>query len=443
MNPAALESFLTFLRFPSISTDPDRREDVLACATWLNTWLNENGLQSALHPTAGHPIVLARNRHQPGRRTVLIYGHYDVQPVDPLDLWITPPFAPRIADGLVFARGAADNKGQIFSHLLGITETLKEVGDLPVNLLVLIEGEEEIGSIHLEEFLLTHRNELACDVIAISDTGMIAPGVPTFTYGLRGIAALEVRVTGPATDLHSGIYGGAVANPATVLARLVASLHHPDGRVAVPGFYDEVIPLEPWEREAWARLPFGDAQILTATGSPAIAGEAGFTTTERLWGRPTAEVNGLASGFQGVGTKTVLPSLAMAKLTFRLVPGQTPRVILEQVSAHLRSLCPPGVSLELLGGHSGEPYATDPHSSDGQAAQRALQEVFPDNDLAIIREGGSIPIVNTFKRILGADTLLLGLALPDSRMHAPNENFPLAHLDAGCRLNRALLVQLA
>jgi len=213
--------------------------------------------------------------------------------------------------------------------------------------------------------------------------------------------------------------------------------------VAVPGFYDEVIPLEPWEREAWARLPFGDAQILTATGSPAIAGEVGFTTTERLWGRPTAEVNGLSSGFQGVGTKTVLPSLAMAKLTFRLVPGQTPSVILEQVSAHLRSLCPPGVSLELLGGHSGEPYATDPHSSDGQAAQRALQEVFPDNDLAIIREGGSIPIVNTFKRILGADTLLLGLALPDSRMHAPNENFPLAHLDAGCRLNRALLVQLA
>jgi acetylornithine deacetylase/succinyl-diaminopimelate desuccinylase-like protein len=344
---------------------------------------------------------------------------------------------------VVFARGAADNKGQIFAHVAGIAETLRETGGLPVNLIVLVEGEEEIGSAHLEEFLTAHREELRCDVIAISDTGMLAPGVPTFTYGLRGIAAIELRVTGPATDLHSGIYGGVVANPATALARLVASLHDAAGRVAVPGFYDEVTPLETWEREAWARLPFGDAEILAVTGAPALFGEAGYTSLERVWARPTAEVNGLGGGFQGTGTKTVLPREAFAKLTFRLVPRQQPAVVLEKVRAHLRAACPPGVRLEITAGHSGEPYATDPNSPDGRAAQRALQRAFPGRDVALIREGGSIPIVNTFKRVLGVETMLLGLALPDSKMHAPNENFPLANFEAGIRLNRALLEELS
>jgi len=443
MHADHVEHLLAFLRFPSISTDPTHAPDVAACAEWVAARLAGSGLKATVHPTAGHPLVVARNVHQPGRRTVLIYGHYDVQPVDPLELWASPPFAPRIADGKVFARGAADNKGQILAHILGIGETLRATGALPVNLIVLVEGEEEIGSTHLEEFLVTHRDELRCDVIAISDTGMLAPDVPTFTYGLRGIAALEMRVTGPATDLHSGIYGGAVANPATVLARLVASLHDTAGRVAVPGFYDDVVPLETWEREAWARLPFGDAEILAVTGAPALFGEAGYTSLERVWARPTAEVNGLGGGFQGIGTKTVLPREALAKLTFRLVPGQQPAAVLEKVCAHLRAVCPPGVKLEITCGHSGEPYATDPNSPDGRAAQRALQRAFPGREVALIREGGSIPIVNTFKRVLGVETLLLGLALPDSRMHAPNENFPLANFEAGIRMNRALLEELS
>ncbi len=442
MNQDHVEELLNFLRFPSISTDLERRADVAACAAWLAAKLGNIGLRAELHPTAGHPIVVARNAHREGLRTVLIYGHYDVQPVDPVELWTSPPFEPRIADGVVFARGATDNKGQILAHILGVGETLVERGKLPVNLIFLIEGEEEIGSAHLEEFLAAHREELRCDVIAVSDTGMIAPGVPTFTYGLRGIGAMEIKVSGPATDLHSGIFGGAVANPATILARLIASLHDETGRVAVPGFYDGVAELEEWEREAWARLPVGDAEIQKLTGVPELAGEPGFTAIERIWARPTAEVNGLGGGFQGAGTKTVIAREAFAKLTFRLVPDQQPDVVMEKVRAHLQAKCPPSVRLEITGGHAAQPYATDPHSPDGVAAQRALRRTF-GSEVALIREGGSIPIVNTFKSILGVETLLLGLALPDCRAHAPDENFPLENFFAGIRLNRALLEELA
>ncbi len=443
MSDPRLAEYLEFLRFPSISTDPQRKSDVAACAGWLERKLTGMGLVTRVVPTAGHPIVLAKNRHQPGRRTVMIYGHYDVQPVDPVELWTSPPFEPRIEKEIVFARGAADNKGQIFAHILGLEEALREKGELPINLVLLIEGEEEVGSAHLEEFLLAHREDLRCDVIAISDTGMIAKGYPTFTYGLRGIGALELKVTGPASDLHSGIYGGAVANPATAVARLVASLHDTQGRVAVPGFYDDVAPLADWERAAWAKLPFGDADLLKVTGAPELFGEAGYSSLERVWARPTAEVNGIGGGFQGVGTKTVLPQKAFAKLTFRLVPHQRPDDVMAKVKAHLQAHCPPGVRLEISGGHAGEPYVTDPNSADGQAAQRALRRAFPGKEIALIREGGSIPIVNTFKKVLGVETLLLGLALPDCRAHAPDENFPLANFFGGIGLNRALLEELA
>jgi acetylornithine deacetylase/succinyl-diaminopimelate desuccinylase-like protein len=443
MSDPRLAEYFEFLRFPSISTDPERVKDVAACAAWLERKLTGMGLETQVVPTAGHSIVLAKNRHVPGRRTVMIYGHYDVQPVDPVDLWTSPPFEPRVEGGIAFARGAADNKGQIFAHVLGVEEALREKGELPVNLIFLIEGEEEVGSAHLEEFLHTHRQELKCDVIAISDTGMIAPGVPTFTYGLRGIGALELKVRGARSDLHSGIYGGAVANPATAVARLVASLHDERGRVAVPGFYDDVAPLQDWERAAWAKLPFGDADILRITGAPELFGEAGYSTLERTWARPTAEVNGIGGGFQGVGTKTVLPREAFAKLTFRLVPHQRPNDVMAKVKAHLEKHRPPGVTLEISGGHAGEPYVTDPQSSDGIAAQRALQRAFPGKDIALIREGGSIPIVNTFKRVLDVETLLLGLAMPDCRAHAPDENFPLENFFGGIRLNRALLEELA
>jgi acetylornithine deacetylase/succinyl-diaminopimelate desuccinylase-like protein len=443
MNQRAIDEYFRFLRFPSISTDPAHAGDVAACAAWLGAKLTSIGLRTQIHPTARHPIVLARSEHRAGRPTVMIYGHYDVQPVDPLELWTTPPFEPRLENGVVFARGATDNKGQIFAHILGVEESLREGGELPVNLIFLIEGEEEIGSANLETFLHDHREELRCDLIAISDTGMVARGVPTFTYGLRGIVALEVRVSGPASDLHSGIYGGAVANPATALARMNPTLHAREGRVAEPGFYAGIPPLQNWEREAWAKLPLSDAEILSITGSPSLTGEAGFSTLERIWARPTIEVNGMASGFQGPGSKTIIPREAFVKLTCRLVPDQEPTAVVEKVKAHLVAHTPPGIRVTFHGGHGGEPYVTDPHSAFGQAAQRALKSAFPGAEVALIREGGSIPIVNTFRKVLGVETLLLGLALPDCRAHAPDENFPLENFFAGVRLNRALLQELA
>jgi acetylornithine deacetylase/succinyl-diaminopimelate desuccinylase-like protein len=443
MRASHLEDFYTFLRFPSISTDDDYSEKLNECAHWLVKKLNDIGLTAELVPTPGHPVVWARNKHQKDRRTVLIYGHYDVQPPDPLDLWESPPFEPVLKDGYVFARGATDNKGQILSHILGVQETIEQHGDLPVNLHFVIEGEEEIGSGNLGNFLSQNREALKCDVVVVSDTGMIARGVPTLGYGLRGITALEVKVIGPKIDLHSGVFGGAVANPVTALARLLATLHDRDGHVAIPGFYEQVNPLEDWEREAWKKLPLdADKEILKETGAPSLFGEAGYSTLERLWARPTAEINGIGGGYQGMGTKTVIASHAMAKLTFRLVPNQTGEEILELAKQHLRKNLPPGVTLELTEGHSGPWYLTDPHSAQSQAAQRALRKAF-NADVAVIREGGSIPIVSEFRNILGVETLLLGLALPDCRAHSPNENFPLENLDAGIRMNKAVLQELA
>ena len=440
---APISDLCEFLRFPSISTDPSHKQDVAACADWLQRKLSAIGLESRVCPTPGHPVVLARNQHQPGLKTVLIYGHYDVQPVDPLSLWQHNPFDPQIRDGRILARGATDNKGQILAHILGVAETLKKDGKLPVNLIFLIEGEEEIGSPNLATFLEQHRDELACDMVAISDTGMIEPGRGTLTYGLRGIACMEVRLTGPDKDLHSGIYGGAVANPLTVLSRLLATLHDPSGKVAVAGFYDRVKPLEDWERKAWKKLPYDAPAIQKLTGSPELSTEAGYTPLECTWGRPTAELNGIFGGYQGEGSKTVIPSTATAKLSFRLVPDQKPGEILELVSRHLKKHCPPSVHLELIDQHSGSVYVTDPHSAFGLAAQKALREAFPGKETALVREGGSIPIVADLKRILGADSLLLGLALPDARIHSPNENFPVENFEGGIRLNQALLREIA
>jgi acetylornithine deacetylase/succinyl-diaminopimelate desuccinylase-like protein len=443
-DPSSIETLLAFLRFPSVSTDPARKKDVAACADWVATRLKNMGLATTVHPTPGHPVVTARNHHQPGRRTVLIYGHYDVQPADPLELWHHDPFEPHIENGIVTARGATDNKGQILSHILGVEKTLAEKGDLPVNLIFLIEGEEEIGSPSLPDFLRQHRESLACDVVAISDTGMIGRGVPTLTYGLRGISCIEITLTGPDKDLHSGIYGGAVANPITELARLLATLHDSEGRIAIAGFYDAVKPLEDWERKAWSKLPLKDSHLLELSGSPLPHGEPGFTGIERTWGRPTAELNGITGGYQGEGSKTVLPSKASAKLSFRLVPGQNPDKVHQLVEAHLRKHCPPTVHLKVDIGHSGAPYAVDPHAGFGKAAQNALRKTFAGAEPALIREGGSIPIVTDgFREILGVNTLLLGLALPDSRCHSPNENFPLENFAAGMVLNRHLLEEIA
>ena len=438
-----LDQLFSFLRFPSISTDSRHADDVRACATWLRDKLAAIGLTAELHETARHPVVVARNAHVPGRRNVLVYGHYDVQPVDPLNLWTSDPFQPEIRDGRIWARGATDNKGQMFAHVLGVEETLRQHRELPVNLIFLFEGEEEIGSPNLARFLLDNRAALRCDVVAVSDTGMVAPGVPTLGYGLRGITCCEATLRGPKGDLHSGLFGGAVANPATAVARLVASLHTSDGRVAIDGFYDFVRPLENWEREMWAGIPgVGDADFLTVTGSPGLFGESGYTATERVWARPTAEVNGIGGGYQGEGSKTVLPAEAFVKLSFRLVPDQDPQDIMRLVTRHLEAHCPPGVTIEIHSGHDGKPYLTDPNSPFGIAAQAALRAAFHANPV-LIREGGSVPIVQTFREILGADTLLLGLALSDAQIHAPNENFPVENFEAGIRLNQALLTELA
>lgn len=437
----ALDDLLTCLRFASVSTDSKHNDDTRACAQWLVAKLQSMGLTTQLHETPGHPVIVAKNKHLAGRRTVLLYGHYDVQPVEPLSEWLSPPFEPTIRAGRIYCRGATDNKGQLIAHVSGMAETLAQHNDLPVNLTILFEGEEEIGSPNLKPFLEAHRQELACDVVAISDTGMVAEGVGTFTYGLRGISCMEVKVHGPSIDLHSGIFGGAVANPATMAARLVSTLHDAEGRVQIDGFYDGVQPLQEWERKSWADLGDGAAETLALTGVPALFGESGYTERECRWARPTAEVNGIGGGYQGEGSKTVIPREAFFKLSFRLVPDQNAERILDLAEAHLRAHAPRTVRLEIKRGHTGSAYLMNPNSALGQAAQRALKTTF-GGKVALIREGGSIPIVQAFKDVLSADTLLLGLALPDCQAHAPNENFPIANLEAGIRLNQALLREL-
>lgn len=439
-----LEELKAFLRFPSISTQPEHAPDLDSCAEWLREKLSSIGLTAAVYSTPGSPVVVAHSAHNPAKRTVLIYGHYDVQPAEPLANWTTPPFEPRVEGGRIYARGAADNKGQILAHILGVAKTLREQGELPVNVIFLIEGEEEIGSPNLADFLQEHREELSCDLVAISDTAMAPGNKPALTYALRGIAAMELIVRGPARDLHSGLFGGAVANPAAVVCRLIASLHDAKGRVRIPGFYDAVRPLASWERVAAAELEAatgGDEAIRELAGVTELVGEKGFTSTERIGARPTAEVNGIGSGYQGVGTKTVLPKEAFAKLTFRLVADQDPAVILAAAEEYLRSQTPHGVLLEIVTGHSGAAYQSDPNSPDGLAARKALSEAFGAEPL-LLRDGGSIPILATLKEILGVDSYLLGLANPDSQIHSPDENMLIENFLGGIKMSEALLQEL-
>ncbi len=442
ITPSQLEDFFTCLRFPSVSADPNRREAMGHCAGWLVQKLEHLGFKAAVQATGGAPVVLGKSPFSKAKKTVLIYGHYDVQPVDPVALWKRDPFEPWIEAGNIVARGATDNKGQTLSHLLGAEAALQQHGELPVNLIFLIEGEEEIGSPHLGKFLETHREALQCDVLVISDTSMAGPGFPAITCGLRGIACLEVKMRGPKNDLHSGMFGGAVANPAAELVRLLARLHRADGAVAIPGFYDAVLPVDVAERATWQKIPFNNRAILEATGVPKLSGEKKYTTLERLWARPTAEINGLTSGYQGAGSKTIIPAEASAKLSFRLVPKQKPEVIAAQVREYLHSVCPDTVQLEVIYDHGGEPFYADTNSGFSRAAQLALKEVF-GREPALIREGLSIPIVSLFQRILKKDPLLIGLGLPDCNAHAPNETFPLAQLENGIRLHQVLMEYFA
>jgi len=419
-----------YVRFPSVSAQAEHGQDLRACADWVLKHCREIGLEARLCPTAGNPIIVARTPRakSPGarRRHFVVYGHYDVQPPEPLDLWSSPPFEPRVADGVVLGRGASDNKGQNLAHLMAVEAYLKTGTPLPCDVTFVIEGEEEVGSRSLESFLREQRAELGCDAVVISDTGMPSPKHPALTYALRGIAACEVTLHGPARDLHSGIFGGTVDNPAMALCQLLGKLRDKHGRVAIPGFYDDVEPLSAYERKQFARLPFKARDYQKLLGVPKLFGERGFTPMEQRSARPTFEINGLTSGYQGEGSKTIIPAWARAKITIRLVPNQEPARVMKRVQRHLKKLCPPTVRLELKWRHGAEPYLVSPTGAEAQAALRALRSAFGCEPV-LIREGGSIPIVNEFKKILRADSLLVGLALPDDNAHSPNEKF-----DLGC-----------
>ncbi len=427
-----LDELAGFLRIPSVSSDPARTADVERCAAWVASALEDAGFRTAVEPTGGHPVVVAEWRGAPGAPTVLVYGHYDVQPADPADGWTGPPFEPRVVQGKIVARGATDDKGQLFCHLAAARAWLRVHGRLPLNAVFLVEGEEESGSDHLEPFIRGNRERLAASAVVVSDSSRFAPGVPAVTYGLRGLVYLEVTVRGPGRDLHSGSFGGVAPNPANALARILAGLHDDQGRVAVPGFYDRVRPLEPWEREAFGRLPFDEASLRRDLGVDALPGEAGYSALERLWARPTLDVNGLVAGHTGPGAKTVIPAVARAKVSCRLVPDQDPEEVARAVEARIRELVPPGCRVEVERLHGARPVLTPADGPAVRAALEALRRGFGAEPV-LIREGGTIPVVEVFQRLLGAPVVLVGFGRPDDRAHGPDERFHLADLKAGMR----------
>ncbi len=430
------------LRIPSVSADSAFKPDVRRAGEWVAEQFRGLGFKTELCETPGHPIVYAESLGVAGAPTVLVYGHYDVQPPDPLNEWKSPPFEPTKRDGNLYARGATDDKGQMFTHIKSAEAWIKTVGRLPVNVKYLIEGEEEVGSEHLEQFIASNKDRLKCDVVVISDTSQFAPGVPAITYGLRGIAYFELKLTGPKQDLHSGSFGGAVTNPAIALSKLLAALIDANGRVQVPGFYDDVTPLTDLERRQFAALPFDEAGFKQQVGVDALTGEQGFTTLERKSARPTFDINGLTSGYQGEGAKTVLPARASAKFSFRLVPKQDPKKIQAALKALLKQHCPPGIRLELVS-HHGAPGVVVPLDSPYiSAAARAIEHGFGKAPV-YMREGGSIPVVGTFRQLLGVDTLLLGWGLDDDNTHSPNEKFCLADFHRGIRTSARLWQELA
>lgn len=438
-----IEELSTYVRFPSVSAQPAHAPDVRACADWIAGHCRKIGLDTTVHESIGNPIVVAKTpRWDSKKPTFLVYGHYDVQPPEPFHLWTSPPFEPRQVGRALFARGASDNKGQHLAHLNTVEAYLATGTELPVNLTFLIEGEEEVGCAGLNDFLPKHRDLLQCDAVVISDNGIPSLKHPTLTYALRGIVAMEVRLDGPSRDLHSGLFGGTVENPAMALCQLLGKLRDAKGRITVPDYYKDVRPLSRYERTQMAKLPHSDAAYRRLVGSPKLFGEVGFTVEEQRTARPTVEINGLTSGYQGDGSKTIIPAWASAKLTLRLVPDQKPARVIAAVKKHLKKLCPPTVKLTIHGGHGGEPYLCPPDSAYSQAALEALHKGF-GYPAGLAREGGSIPIVNRFRSELGVDTLLLGMALPDDNAHSPNEKFDLDAFAGGMRMAAHLWPLLA
>jgi len=414
------DELFEFLRIPSVSAKSEHNADTKRAAEWVKASLDKAGVPAKIYPTPGHPIVVGEWRKAPGAPTILIYGHYDVQPAEPLDLWTSPPFEPTVRDGKIFARGSVDDKGQLFLHVKALEAHLTVRKKLPVNVIVVAEGEEEIGSDHLAAFVEEKKAMLKADCVVISDSAMFAPGQPSILSSLRGLAYFEINVQGAATDLHSGSYGGAVGNPAMALARILATLHDENGRIAIPGFYDKVRDWDPKVREQMRSLPFDDKTLMKETGVTALSGEKGYTTLEKLWIRPTCEVNGLLSGYTGEGAKTVLPAKAMAKVSCRLVPDQDPAEIEKLMKAHVEKVVPKGVRVKVNHLHGGRPWRAELKGPLYDAARRALLAAF-GKEPVITGEGGSIPVVGDFERILGTPVLLLGFGLPGENAHAPNE----------------------
>lgn len=437
----AQNELFELLRIPSVSSDSTRKADMLRTAEALQSKLQKLGFAARVDATPGHPVVYAEhNVAGPDKPTVLVYGHYDVQPEDPLEEWITPPFEPTVRDGRIYARGATDDKGQAYAHVRG-AQLLLENGGLPVNLKFLLEGEEEIGSPNLLPYLHEHKDELSSDVIVISDGSRFAKEVPTVTYGLRGLAYLELHVQGADRDLHSGSYGGAAPNPINALCEIIAKLKDDQGRITVPGFYDDVIPLTEAEREMWAALPHSDEEFAASIGASALPGEVGYSTLERIWGRPTLDVNGIWGGFQGEGAKTVIAAKAGAKISCRLVPGQDPARIAELLIKHIPTLAPVGVKVEVIDHHGGQPVKFDLDSPYIKAADRALSSVY-DKPAAFGRTGGSIPIVASFAEVLGSPVLLVDLGLNEDGLHSPNESFSQEDYFNGILTSAALLQEI-
>ena len=427
-----------YLAIPSISALPEHAGDVRACAEWTAAHMKRVGLEHVrIIDTPGNPVVYADWLHAAGAPTILFYGHYDVQPVDPLELWESPPFEATVRAGEIYARGAADDKGQVFMHLKAVEAVLRGSGRLPVNIRFVLEGEEEIGSVNLESFVRGHKDELAADVVVISDSPMFDRGVPSICYGLRGLTYLQVDLRGTDSDLHSGSFGGAVANPAFVLSQVLAQMKDRGGRVKIPGFYDDVRPLSDAERAEFARLPFNERRYRNDLGAPKLFGERGYTTLERLWGRPTFEVNGMLSGFTGDGAKTVIPAVAMAKVSMRLVPDQDPDKIAGLCEDYLRKVTPRTVELNITRMHGGRPWMTDFDNPFVQAAGRAIELGFGRRPV-FNREGGSIPVVATFQEVLGLPSVLFGVGLPDENAHAPNEKLDLGNFHNGIIASAAL-----
>ena len=438
-----LEELKALLAIPSISALPQHAADVKRCADWCADQMRRIGLQNVrLIDTPGNPVVYGDWLGADGAPTILFYGHYDVQPVDPLELWESPPFEATIRDGEIYARGSADDKGQVFMHFKAIEAHLKQSGRLPVNMKIILEGEEEVGSAHLDDFVRAHKRELGANVVVISDSAMFDRGVPSICYGLRGLVYFQIDLRGSKTDLHSGSFGGAVANPGMVLAQVLAQMKDRGGRVKIPGFYDDVVPLTEEERKAWASLPFNEKKYKKDFGIPKLFGESGYTTLERTWARPTFEINGLLSGFTGEGAKTVLPAVSMAKVSMRLVPNQHPDTIAKLFEGYVTKITPKTVELKITRMHGGKPWMTSYDNPFVQAAGRAIEKGFGKTPV-FTREGGSIPVVSTFQEELGLPSVLFGVGLPDENAHAPNEKLDVSNFHNGIIASAILYQEIA